>query len=85
MERRFYYRKVRIPKRKGEYKEIFVPSPELRNYQRIFLKRLKNSFQEAVPYYLNINGLNYGSYVDHAKIHANSRWVFQFSIENAFL
>jgi len=76
------YRKVRIPKKKGGYRIIFIPSPELKKMQRRILGYLQTIWP---PCWMDgIYGLYQGSYVDHAILHSDSRWIFQFDIENAF-
>jgi len=76
------YKEVKIPKKKGDYRTIFVPSPELRRIQRKILRYLQKIviFRRA-----NIHGLSPGgSYVEHAMLHKGSRWIFKFDLKDAF-
>ena len=76
------YKVIKIPKKKGRQRIISIPSPELKKIQRKILRYLKFCQPWVGSSY--IFGLYKGSYVDHARKHANSRWVFQFDLKDAF-
>ena len=77
------YKEVKIYKRRGEYRNIFIPSPELKILQR----KILGFFYRALYFCgrKRIYGSRKGSsYIDHALVHSESRWIFQFDIKNAF-
>jgi len=71
-----------IPKGKRGRRTIFAPGPILKKVQR----KLKNFLDtleswDDIPVY----GITKGtSQVAHARIHKNSKWVFQVDLKNAF-
>ena len=75
------YTEVKIPKKRGNYRTLFVPSPELKRIQRRILRLLKKLF---ICHYLNIFGLRSGSYVGHARYHSDSRFILVFDLKDAF-
>jgi len=75
------YTEIKIPKRSGGSRTLLIPSPELKKVQRRILKFLKKVFPTHYGY---INGLYSGSYVEHAKRHSNSRFIFVFDLKDAF-
>lgn len=77
------YTEVRIPKKRGGVRTLFVPSPELKKIQRKILRWLRG-IEKIWGWRCSIFGLYHGSYVGHAKNHRESRWIFQFDIKDAF-
>jgi hypothetical protein len=75
------YREIKIPKKRGGYRTIFIPSAELKKIQGKILRYLKKI---ETTRWGGILGLRGGSYVVHAKHHCNSRWLFQFDLKDAF-
>ena len=75
------YQEIRIPKKKGGYRTISIPPEKLKKTQREILRFLRRMFG---TWHLQIHGLYRGSYVEHAKIHSQSRFIFQFDIKDAF-
>lgn len=75
------YREIHIPKRKGGYRRILIPSDPLKRTQREILKLLTRQFRERH----NVYGLcPRGSYIKHAKVHSHSRFVLQIDLKDAF-
>lgn len=75
------YTEIKIPKRRGGYRTLLVPSPELKKIQGKILRYLRKIFDQG---WLGIYGLRSGSYIDHAKTHSGSRFIFFFDLEDAF-
>jgi hypothetical protein len=75
------YQEIKIPKRRGGFRIISIPPEKLKKTQREILRFLKRLFR---TWCLQIHGLYRGSYVEHARIHSKSRFVFQFDIKDAF-
>lgn len=74
------YTEARIPKKQG-YRQLHIPSEELKQIQRKVLYYL----QKIWPYWcFGIYGLYCGSYINHANLHSDSRYIFQFDIKDAF-
>ncbi len=77
------YTELIIPKRRGGWRTLLVPSEELKKVQRKILSFLERIF-EAETQYRGIYGLCSGSYVKHAELHSNSRFIFSFDLKDAF-
>ncbi|MBZ9569460.1 RNA-directed DNA polymerase [Patescibacteria group bacterium] len=75
------YTETRIRKKRGGFRTLFIPSPELEKIQRKILRFFKKIWR---THYGSIHGLRSGSYVRHAKSHSGSRFIFVFDLENAF-
>jgi hypothetical protein len=75
------YTEIKIPKRRGGFRTLLVPSSELKKTQRKILRFLKEIFPVE---HEDIYGLLSGSYIEHAKCHSNSRWIFSFDLKDAF-
>lgn len=75
------YTQIKIPKRKGGDRIISIPPKELKKIQKGILRFLKELWR---TWHLQIQGLYRGSYIEHARIHSKSRFVFQFDIKDAF-
>jgi hypothetical protein len=75
------YTETKIPKRRGGFRTLLIPSPELKRIQRKILRFLKEIFPVE---YENIYGLLSGSYIEHAKCHSDSCWIFSFDLKDAF-
>lgn len=58
-----------------------IPSPELKKVQREILRFLQRMY---ILHDSSVFGLINGSYVEHAKFHADSRWLFAFDLKDAF-
>lgn len=79
------YQEIRIPKKKGGYRTVYIPSAELKKIQRKILRWLKKIALPKDPFlFFSLNGLFWGSFIEHAKIHSNSRWIFKIDIKDAF-
>jgi hypothetical protein len=77
------YRTVRIPKKKGGYRVLFVPSDSLKMVQRRILRYILQRL--VYSRYVRILGLyKKTSYVRHAERHKEGRWFFQFDLKDAF-
>lgn len=74
------YCQAEIPKKVG-HRTIFIPSPELMRIQKRILRFLKKVW---ASWHADYCGLHHGSYADHARRHADYRWIFQFDIKDAF-
>jgi len=78
------YRKVKIPKKGGGWREIFIPAPELKKVQRKILRYLRKIWKVQI-WKAGVYGLSPGgSYTLHAKCHADSRYHFKFDLKDAF-
>jgi RNA-directed DNA polymerase len=75
------YREIKIPKKNGGYRTILIPSPELKRIQGKILRFLKKMY---ILRDSSVFGLRNGSYVDHARFHSDSRWIFAFDLKDAF-
>jgi len=75
------YQEIRIPKKSGGWRTIMIPSPELKKIQRKILRFLQRMY---ILRDSSVFGLRSGSYVEHAKFHADSRWLFAFDLKDAF-
>jgi hypothetical protein len=77
------YKEIKIPKRKGGFRIIQIPPDELKKVQKEILSFLRRLWK---VHHLSIKGLRKqgGSYVDHAKYHSSSRFIFQLDIKDAF-
>ena len=75
------YTEVKIPKKRGGWRTLLIPPPELLKTQRKILRSLKKLWD---VYYENIHGLRSGSYVSHAKFHSDSRFIFKLDLKDAF-
>lgn len=75
------YTEVKIPKKRGGYRTLFVPSPELKRIQRRILRFLRKIFRSR---YTSTYGLHSGSYIQHARYHSTARFILQFDLKNAF-
>ena len=75
------YTGIRIPKKKGGFRKLLIPSIELKEVQREILRFLKGTLKYDYP---SVFGLCSGSCVDHAKKHSNSRFVVTFDLKDAF-
>lgn len=75
------YREIKIPKKNGGWRTIMIPSPKLKKVQRRILRFLQRMYTQHDS---SIFGLRNGSYVEHAKFHADSRWLFTFDLKDAF-
>jgi RNA-directed DNA polymerase len=75
------YQEIKISKRKGGFRKISIPPAELKKVQRKILK-----FLQRLLHYIHcgIFGMFSGSYVEHAIYHSDSRFIFQFDIQDAF-
>jgi len=87
------YREIRLPKKGGGLRKICIPSEELKEVQRKlilpFLKKLTEKDRLlrindslSVSWYLP---RKYNcSYVEHARLHSDSRFIFHFDLKDAF-
>jgi hypothetical protein len=75
------YTEIKIPKKRGGYRTLLIPSPELKRIQRKILRFFKKIFPVE---HEDIFGLLSGSYIEHAKCHSDSRWIFSFDLKDAF-
>jgi hypothetical protein len=75
------YKEIKIPKKKGGFRTISIPSEKLKKTQREILIFLKKIFPE---WYCEVQGLYRGSFIEHARYHSNSRFIFQFDLKDAF-
>jgi hypothetical protein len=75
------YTEIKIPKRRGGFRTLLIPSPQLKRIQRKILRFLKKIFPVEQE---GIFGLLSGSYIEHAKRHSDSRWIFSFDLKDAF-
>jgi hypothetical protein len=75
------YREITIPKKRGGWRTIMIPSPELKKVQRKILRFLQRMY---ILHDSSVFGLRSGSYIKHAKFHADSRWLFTFDLKDAF-
>jgi hypothetical protein len=73
--------KIKIPKKNEDWRTIMIPSPELKKIQRKILRFLQRTYIHRNS---SVFGLRDGSYVEHAKFHADSRWLFTFDLKDAF-
>ncbi|MDD5569154.1 MAG: reverse transcriptase domain-containing protein [Candidatus Pacebacteria bacterium] len=87
------YKEARIPKKAGGFRSIFIPAPELKLIQRkIILRFLKKLIEGDRLIKINENTvvswynprIYNESYARHAKLHSDSRFIFQFDIKDAF-
>jgi len=77
------YREIKIAKKKGGWRNVLIPSPGLKKLQRRILRSLRGIWQN--PYVAGVYGIHPGpSYIDHALLHSENRFLFQFDLENAF-
>jgi len=78
------YKKTKIPKTRGKWRELCVPSPDLKKTQRRILKLLTRNTN--VPRWSTVFGLYKRGYphIEHARIHSNSRFILTLDVENAF-
>ena len=77
------YKIVRIPKKSGGCRILYIPPKPLKKVQRKILKCL---FQKLwrTPW-VGIYGIYKGtSYVKHAQEHRQAKWVFQLDLRDAF-
>jgi len=76
------YKVVRIPKKSGGVRTVYVPPDSLKKVQKRILKCL---FQKLWGTHWGLYGITKGtSYVDHAQDHKEAKWVFQFDLKDAF-
>jgi len=78
-----HYEMLKIPKKRGGYRTIYIPPDPLKKIQ----KRLYRSFFKEMWNLrrLGIYGLYPGtSYIEHVRKHQEAKWVFQFDLSDAF-
>jgi len=76
------YKVVRIPKKSGGVRTVYIPPEPLKKVQKIILKCL---FQKLWGTHWGLYGITKGtSYVKHAQEHKEAKWVFQFDLKDAF-
>jgi len=76
------YKKAKIPKGRGGWREICIPSSELKKIQkRIILPYLRKIVTSV---WAMVFGLYGGSYIGHAKRHAESRFILSLDMKDAF-
>ncbi len=76
------YREIKIPKKRGGSRIISIPPEKLKKVQKGILYFLKERLWTVWD--ASIQGLDHGSYVQHAKIHSKSRFIFQLDLKDAF-
>lgn len=77
----YYYRKILIPKRKGGYREIYLPAPEIKAFQHFIVER----YLSKLPVSDFANGYIRGkSIIDNVKPHIGSKAFLKTDIENFF-
>jgi hypothetical protein len=77
------YKIVKVPKRGGGHRTLYIPPDPLKKVQRRILKYLL--WRMFKTYWVGVYGISRGtSYVQHAKEHKNAKWVFQFDLKDAF-
>lgn len=76
-----HYTEIKIPKRRGGFRTISIPPEELKKIQRGILRFLRDLWNIR---HMQINGLHRGSYIEHAKRHSESRFIFQIDLKDAF-
>jgi len=87
------YKEAKIPKNAGGFRKIFIPAPELKLIQKKIILRFLRKLIER-DRLIKINELLFvswyspraynESYAKHAKLHSDSRFIFQFDIKDAF-
>ena len=77
------YQTVKCPKRGGGYRLLCIPPEPLKKIQkRLYKHLLRKLWMECYSGFFGI--CKKTSYVTHAKIHKNAKWVFQFDLKDAF-
>ena len=73
------YKIVKVPKKRGGYRTLYIPPEPLKKIQKRILKYLLyRMFFKEYGIYREISSLR------HAKEHRYSKWVFQFDLKDAF-
>jgi len=87
------YKEITIPKKGGGLRKISIPNPELMNIQKKILRFLNGSMTEkdwlvkkGRHDFISFSMIKvyYYSFPAHAWLHADSRFIFQFDIKDAF-
>jgi hypothetical protein len=77
------YKVVKVPKKSGGYRILYIPPESLKKVQRKILKCLFRKIWKT--HQVGLYGIYRGtSYVQHAQEHKKAKWVFQFDLSNAF-
>ena len=72
------YKIVKVPKKRGGYRTLYIPPEPVKKSQKRILNLLYRMFFKEYGIYREISSLR------HAKEHRYSKWVFQFDLKDAF-
>jgi len=77
------YKKIKVPKKRGGFRTIYIPPSSLKIIQRLILRKLFYHLHTWKP--PEICGLYRGTlFFTNAWLHRNNRWVFQLDLADAF-
>ncbi len=77
------YKVIRVPKKSGGCRTLYIPPEPLKKVQRKILKCLFRKIWRK--YRVGLYGIYKGtSYVMHAQEHKEAKWIFQFDLKDAF-
>lgn len=77
------YREIKIRKRKGGYRTIYIPPEPLKEIQKKILNRVLKKIWDKP--YTGFYGVFKGtSYIEHVVKHKEARTIFQFDLKDAF-
>ena len=80
----FYYRKSRIPKGKGKFREIYIPSEEYKALLCEYIPYLSDLLNKSDDVKLNHAFLNDRNCVTNAMMHIGYKYCLSFDIKNFF-
>jgi RNA-directed DNA polymerase len=78
-----FYKKYKIPKRKGGYRDIIDPSPELKQLQRTLLTFIINDCKLIPHQNAHAFKKNHDGYTN-ALVHRQSKYIYSFDLKNFF-
>ena len=79
------YKIVKAPKKGGGYRTIYIPPLLLKKVQRAIIRRIFHRIWNQWWVNLWLYGVQRKtSYVNHAEMHKEADWIFQFDLKDAF-